>query len=132
MPFNKKPGAVRRKYKNQPVHVDGIKFDSKMEARRYGELKMMARAGQITDLRPSPENPKKERFKWTFLAQAEGATVQFPVKKTWYTPDFTYRDQRGKLVVEDVKGAPPTDDYLFRKKVMLIVFNIEVQEIRYR
>ena len=39
-----------RKYKNNPVEYDGISFDSKREAKRYAELKLLERAGKITDL----------------------------------------------------------------------------------
>lgn len=39
-----------RKYKNKKVTLDGIVFDSKKEARRYGELSMLQRAGEISDL----------------------------------------------------------------------------------
>lgn len=36
-----------RKYNNEPVVVDGMKFDSKLEARRYGELKLLQGAKQV-------------------------------------------------------------------------------------
>lgn len=39
-----------RKYHNQPVVVNGIKFDSRREARRYQELQLLLRAGEITQL----------------------------------------------------------------------------------
>lgn len=38
------------KYKNRKVTVDGIKFDSMKEARRYKELKLLERGGAITGL----------------------------------------------------------------------------------
>lgn len=39
---------------NIPTVVDGIRFDSKAEAKRYGELKLLERAGAIKDLRVHP------------------------------------------------------------------------------
>ena len=39
------------KYKNHRVVVDGISFQSKKEANRWLELKLMAAAGEILDLR---------------------------------------------------------------------------------
>ena len=39
-----------RKYKNVPTIVDGIRFDSKKEANRDAELRLLQRAGHITNL----------------------------------------------------------------------------------
>ncbi len=38
----------RSKMRNEKVTIDGITFDSKKEAARYQELKLMLRAGAIT------------------------------------------------------------------------------------
>ena len=38
---------MKSKYHNKKVIIDGIKFDSKKEANRYQELKLMQRAGKI-------------------------------------------------------------------------------------
>ena len=40
-----------RKYRNEKTVVAGLTFDSKAEARRYGELQLLERAGRISDLR---------------------------------------------------------------------------------
>ena len=40
----------KRKYNNIITEIDGIKFHSRKEANRYTELKMMIRAGEITQL----------------------------------------------------------------------------------
>jgi hypothetical protein len=37
----------RAKYGAEPTVVDGIRFDSKKEAARYQELKLLAKAGEI-------------------------------------------------------------------------------------
>ena len=39
------------KFGNTKVVVDGIKFDSKKEANRYGNLKLLQKAGEISDLK---------------------------------------------------------------------------------
>ena len=44
-----------RKYHNKKTFIDGIKFDSKLEAERYAQLKMMECAGVIRDLELQPE-----------------------------------------------------------------------------
>ena len=47
----KQPKPRRNKYGNEAVTVDGLKFHSRREAKRYRELRVMQRAGQITGLR---------------------------------------------------------------------------------
>jgi hypothetical protein len=42
------------KYRNIKTIVDGITFASKKEAKRYSELKLLERAGMITDLELQP------------------------------------------------------------------------------
>lgn len=63
--------------------IDGVKFASKAEAKRYKELKLCENAGAITDLKLQP------KFK-------------MPVGFT-YIGDFQYI-QEGKQIIEDVKG----------------------------
>ena len=44
---------MKRKYGNKKVvSDDGYNFDSKAEASRWGELRLMERAGEISDLQP--------------------------------------------------------------------------------
>ncbi len=38
------------KYKNKKVVLNGITFDSQKEARRYRDLSLLERAGEINDL----------------------------------------------------------------------------------
>jgi hypothetical protein len=40
------------KFHAKRTQVDGIWFDSKAEAGRYGELKLLERAGEIEDFLP--------------------------------------------------------------------------------
>jgi len=87
------PEPKASRYGNVRCEVDGVTFDSLAERDRWLELRLLERAGAISDLRPSPEHPKKQRF-------VLGTGKRPPV----YTPDFTYTEQ-GRRVVEDVKGA---------------------------
>lgn len=82
-------GEVRRKYRNVPTIVDGIRFASKAEARRYQELKLLERAGEVSDL------VLQKRFQLTAF---DG------VKIAVYVSDFDYLDADGNRVTEDVKG----------------------------
>jgi hypothetical protein len=107
--------AKRSKFGNVRCTVDGIPFDSQAEARRYGELCLLQQAGEISELRPSPAQPKKERF-----TLAGGIT---------YTPDFTYVE-RGHRVAEDVKGGRATATAHFRDKAKLFRERYPAIELR--
>lgn len=101
------------KYHNTKTTVNGIAFDSKKEAARYGELVWLAKAGAIQDLRlqvPFELIPK----------QAGERAVR-------YIADFVYMEN-GKMVVEDVKGVR-TDVYKIKKKLMLAVHGIRIREV---
>lgn len=41
----------KSKYRNKKTEADGLIFDSQKEARRWGDLKIMERAGEIIDLK---------------------------------------------------------------------------------
>lgn len=79
----------RPKFGNVKTVVDGITFASKLEAKRYGELKLMLRSGDIDTLELQP------RLDLHFNG----------VKICTYVADFRYRERPSLLVVvEDVKG----------------------------
>ena len=61
---------VRRpsKYRAIAAEVDGVRFHSKAEAKRYGELKLLLRAGSIRNLELQPEF----RLRGRELDRAEG------------------------------------------------------------
>lgn len=46
--YRKFAGKKRAKYRNTPTVVDGRRFDSKLEAKRYGELKALQAAGAVS------------------------------------------------------------------------------------
>ena len=110
-------------YINKKVVVDGIKFDSKKEARRYQDLLLMQRAGEISDLELQPKFELVKGVKFSGDKRAKPAIR--------YTADFAYTDNRtGKRVIEDVK-SPVTrkkTDYKMRRHMMLAIHGIEVLE----
>ena len=104
----------RSKYRAQPTVVDGIRFASQAEARRYGHLKMLERAGRIYDLELQPRFP--------LLVNA--------IKVATYVADFRYRFPGVSVpVVEDVKGVQ-TPIYRLKKKMLLAQDNIIITEVR--
>lgn len=108
--------AMRLKYKNKPQTADGIKFASKAELRRYGELKLMEKAKEITDLKVHPE----------YYLQVNGIQI------CRYVGDFAYwtNGEPGtrRYIVEDVKGVR-TRTYSLKKKLMFACLQINVEEI---
>lgn len=87
--------------------VDGIVFDSKKEANRYKELKILERGKVIKDLKLQPNFPLLESFKY------KGKLIR-GVK---YYADFSYYDNEvKKWIIEDVKGKK-TDVYMLKVKL---------------
>ena len=81
------------KYRNVKTTIDNITFDSKREANRYCELKLLHQAGEIHKLRTHP--------KYTLLEPFEVNGVKY--RGIVYEADFSYTEN-GVQVVEDVKG----------------------------
>lgn len=94
------------KYRNRKTTIDGITFDSKAEARRYAELKLLERAGEIKDLELQPKYRLLDGFK-------KNGKVYRPID---YIADFKYVDREGKTIVEDVKGKR-TEVFNIKKKL---------------
>jgi hypothetical protein len=106
------------KYRNRKTIIDGYKFDSKLEAERYCELKLLLRTKKITDLVLQPSFELQPSFK------KNGKTY----RKIVYKADFAYK-QDGKLIVEDTKGFK-TKDYLLKKKMFEYKYpELEIKEI---
>ena len=98
----------KHKYNAKPVEFEGFKFDSKKEAKRYQELKMLEKSGKIKDLKLQPIFVLQERFYYRGKA----------IRQITYRADFEYVDEKGNRVVEDVKGFK-TDVYKLKKKLFL-------------
>lgn len=112
-----KRGRVRG---TQKTVVDGIKFDSKREAKRWSELQLLERAGEISNLQRQVPFPLFGR----------DDPIQTPTgRQMRYIADFVYTDNRlsGATVVEDAKGWA-TDVYKI-KKAILAAQGVEVKEV---
>lgn len=100
------------KYGNKKVVVDGIKFDSLLEANRWQELKLLQRAKQIQNL------DRQVRFELQPSYKKNNKTI----KAINYVADFVYYDlNKQKMIVEDTKGFK-TDVYKLKKKIFEYVF----------
>ena len=97
------------KYFNKKVIVDGIKFDSKKESKRFEELKMLKKAGLIRELELQPTFELQPAYK-----NNKGEHI----RAITYKADFIYFDVHlDRFIVEDVKGYK-TDVYKIKKKLL--------------
>lgn len=107
----------RNKYGNRRTEVDGISFASAKEARRYGELKLLERAGGIVELQIQPRFP----------------LVVNGVKVCTYVGDFSYWPTNasgvlGERVVEDAKGFK-TPEFKLKAKLFQAIHGFPVREV---
>ena len=98
------------KYHNKITEIDNIKFDSKKEANRYRELKLLEKGKQIVGLELQPRYTIQIAF-----TDSDGVRH----RKIEYAADFTYYDKKfDTQVVEDCKGMR-TEVYKLKKKLFL-------------
>lgn len=108
---------------NEEKIVDGIKFHSKREARRYRDvLKVMLAAGEIEKLELQPKFPLEINGKPVKI-RSKG----YPSgRKSSYRADFRYRVvETGEVVVEDVKGFD-TDYARLKRAIVECIYGIEI------
>lgn len=111
----------KHKYGAVPQTVDGIRFQSRAEARRYQELRLLEHAGEISELELQPRFP--------LHAPVKGRSNVYE-RVGEYRADFRYRSGPfGDLVIEDVKGHP-TALYRWKKKHCQIQYGISITEVR--
>lgn len=119
-------GKSSRKYGEKATVVDGIKFPSMGEARRYQLLRLREKAGEIANLRVQPK----------FWLTCGGRDVRIRSAKRpngtrcSYTADFEYDDLTDdRHVVEDFKGY---DTYRARLKraVVEAEYGIRIEVVR--
>lgn len=99
---------------------DGQKFDSVKEFHRWGCLRLLERAGRISDL--------KRQVKYVLVPAQRDQTGKVVERELSYIADFEYIDlDKGVKVVEDTKGFK-TEVYRLKKKLMLWVHGIRIKE----
>jgi hypothetical protein len=106
----------RSKFGNRATVVDGIRFASQAEARRWSELQMLERAGQIHGLRRQPRYP---------LHALGGDLVGH------YVGDFEFSEPGRGVVTEDVKGMR-TQTYDWKKRHFEAEYRRPIVEIKSR
>jgi hypothetical protein len=133
--FNKK----KSKYGNKKVEYDGLTFDSKKEAIRWAELKLLEKSGHIVDLQRQQkfvlipaqyERVETGEFYKSGVNKGLPKTKEVCVEKAVnYIADFVYKE-KGHIVVEDVKSdVTKTKEYVIKRKLMLKNFGIKIKEV---
>lgn len=126
------------KYKNTIITIGSKVFDSKKESKRWQELCLLQRAGQITDLQrqvkfvliPTQYEKFPRYSKKTGKRLKDG--IRTLEQECSYVADHVYKDINGKLHVEDVKGYKGGGAYAvfsIKRKLMLYVHGIVVEEV---
>ena len=124
------------KYNATKVTIDGHTFDSRKEANRYLELKLLERAGEISDLRLQVEYElipnqyaTEERYGKNGRRLKDKEILL--ERKCCYVADFVYTDNRtGETVVEDTKSeATRTPEYIIKRKLLLAKYGIRIREV---
>lgn len=114
---------ARRKYRNIPTDVDGIRFDSRAEATRWAELNLLLKTGRIRNLQ------RQVRY---VLVPAQKRPSGGVEREKAYVADFVFDELHGtawRTVVEDVKGAEPAI-WGLKRALMLHVHGIEIRVIK--
>ena len=109
------PKKTRRpnKYFAKKTLAFGLKFDSKWESERWGQLKAMEKAGVVTEL--------ERQVRYTLSIN--------DIKICDYVADFRYLQQYedgfSKLIVEDAKGVL-TPEFKLKQKMMKAIHGIDI------
>lgn len=108
------PKQKASKYGNRRIESDGILHDSIKESKRWQDLSMMQRIGEISDLKRQVE----------FKLSVNGTLI------CKYVADFTYQ-KSGETVIEDVKSDATRKNraYRIKNKLMKACHGINIFEI---
>lgn len=103
------PGAEPKlKYGNSITEVDGIRFDSRKEAKYYEDLLWQQRTGAVKSIELQPE----------FVLQPGYEVAGKKIRPIIYKADFKVTEADGHIYYVDTKGMK-TPVYLIKKKMLL-------------
>ena len=99
------------KYRAKPCVIDGIRFASQKEGRRYKELRLLEKAEKISELRLQVKYPMWVNFNHICN----------------YIGDFEYEDEIGAIITEDTKGVR-TPIYRLKRKLFKALYGKDIVE----
>lgn len=110
----------KSKYGAKKITVNGETFDSAKEYRRWCELGLLQRAGEITGL--------MRQVPYVLIPPQKDQAGHLVERQVVYRADFVYVDNRtGATVVEDTKGMR-TPEYILKRKLMRYIYGIGIYE----
>ena len=120
----------KNKYNARTYKVGNEVFHSRKELRRYEELLLLEKAGQIHNLRREVKYlliPSQRETIWKNGKPRQGKVIE---RECAYIADFVY-EENGQTIVEDVKGgsATKTPVYRLKKKLLLYIHGIRIREV---
>ena len=126
----------KSKYGAKKVTRGGETFDSLKEYRRFCELSLLEKSGDIDGLRrqvvfPLIPTQREETCEVYTRGKNKGLPKPGKVleKEVKYIADFVYTERSTcEIIVEDVKGFK-TKDYILKRKMMLYFHNIRIREV---
>ena len=108
------------KYNSRRVSIDGYAFDSIRESQRYGELKLMEKAGEIVHLEVHPKIELQPAFIYR----------EKQIRAIKYEADFRYFSYiDGVVIYEDLKGY---ETQMFRLKWKMLLYQFKNSPIEFR
>lgn len=111
----------RAKYGNRKVVTEDGTFDSEKEYRRWRELKLLQKAGEIYEL--------QRQVPFVVVPHQKDENGKVIERAVIYIADFTYRSTKdGRIVVEDTKGMK-TREYIIKRKLMMYRHGIRIREV---
>lgn len=122
-----------QKYHNKKIEINGIKFDSTKEGKRYLVLKQALDNGEIQDLKLQVRYELIPAIKEDYVVhlktkdKIKTRTIQLAIT---YTCDFQYTKD-GNLVVEDVKASPKMlpKEFTLKEKLMFWRYGIRIRKV---
>ena len=122
---------TKSKYHNEPVTVDGIRYDSRNEARRHAFLKLMEKAGEISNLRYHVKYTLFPKGTVEIRRLPDGTEMELKRydREHWYEADFVYVTKDGKEIVEDFKGFE-TDTLKEKRDILKKLYGIEITIVK--
>ena len=108
-------GKPKSKYRNEPITIDGVRYDSKREATYILNLRLREKEGEVYGI---------ELQKRYALIGPDGLLI------TTYVADATFWDQKEKRFrIIDVKGVE-TAVFKIKKKLMKSLLGLDVEIVK--
>ena len=121
----------KSKFHNEPVTVDGVRYDSKNEMRRFNFLKLMEKAGEISNLQYHVQFTLIPKGSVEIIRMPDGTEIETKKydRKHWYEADFVYTTKSGETVVEDFKGFE-TESFKQKRELFKIIFKKDITVVK--